>query len=139
MKKSLLLLLGAIAVSGCSSIAAQSDSPQLANRMFVLSAVDGKAVTLREGIKPGINFDAGLKVSGVMCNRFFGQGKLEQGLLKVPQMASTQMMCSDRQLNQWEQILSSVLMNGAAVKVTEQTLVLTGSGHSLEYQAQAQQ
>lgn len=138
MKKSMLLLLGAVAVSGCSGIAAQSDSLQLANRMFVLSAVDGKAVTLREGIRPGISFDAGLKVSGVMCNRFFGQGKLEQGQLKVPQMASTRMMCSDPQLNEWEQILNSVLMNGAAVNVSKQTLMLTGSGHSLEYQAQIQ-
>ncbi|CAO96920.1 META domain-containing protein [Erwinia tasmaniensis] len=138
MKNSMLLLLGAVAVSGCSGIAAQSDSLQLANRMFVLSAVDGKAVTLREGIRPGISFDAGLKVSGVMCNRFFGQGTLEQGQLKVPQMASTRMMCSDPQLNEWEQILNSVLMNGAAVKVSKQTLMLTGSGHSLEYQAQTQ-
>ncbi|WP_099350007.1 META domain-containing protein [Erwinia amylovora] len=139
MKKSSLLLLAAVAVSGCGGSAAQSDSGLLANRMFVLSAVDGKAVALRDGIKPGISFDAGLKVSGVMCNRFFGQGKLESGQLKVPQLASTRMMCSDPLLNQWEQTLSTVLINGAAVKVTAQSLTLTGSGHSLEYKVQAQQ
>ncbi|MCT2387364.1 META domain-containing protein [Erwinia pyrifoliae] len=138
MKKSSLLMLAAVAVSGCSGNAAQSDSALLANRMFVLSAVDGNAVTLRDGIKPGIGFNAGLKVSGVMCNRFFGQGKLEKGQLKVPQLASTRMMCNDPLLNQWEQTLSTVLMNGAAVKVTAQSLTLTGSGHSLEYKVQAQ-
>ena len=138
MKKTMLLLLGAMALTGCSNASHtgnQPDAGKLANRLFALTSVDGQAVTPREGMKPGISFGENLKVSGVMCNRFFGQGKLEQGRLFVPQLASTRMMCSDAQLNQWEQTLSAVLVQGAEVKLTEQTLTLTGSGHTLVYQA----
>lgn len=140
MKKTMLLLLGAMALNGCSHAShmtgSQPDAGQLANRMFILRAVDGQTVTPREGMKPGISFGDSLKVTGVMCNRFFGQGKLEQGRLSVPQMASTRMMCSDPQLNQWEQTLSAVLLKGADVKLNEKTLTLTGSGHTLEYTAE---
>lgn len=140
MKKILLLLVGALALNGCShaiqTSAEQPDAAQLANRLFVLSSVDGQAVTPHQGIKPGISFGNDLKVSGVMCNRFFGQGALQQGGLSVPQLASTRMMCSDPQLNQWEQTLTQMLMKGAALELDQQTLTLTGSGHTLQYQAQ---
>ncbi|MGF6562846.1 META domain-containing protein [Erwinia aphidicola] len=137
MKKVTLLLLGAVALSGCShSNTSPTDASQLANRQFVLSAVDGQTVVPHEGIRPGIGFSEGLKVSGVMCNRFFGQGKVEQGRLSVPQLASTRMLCSNADLNKWEQTLTQMLMNGAEVKVDEQSLTLTGSGHVLQYQAQ---
>ncbi|MBD8161862.1 META domain-containing protein [Erwinia persicina] len=139
MKKIILLLAGALALNGCSNAQTRADAPdaaQLANRLFTLSAVDGQAVTPHQGMKPGIGFGEDLKVSGVMCNRFFGQGKLEQGRLSVPQLASTRMMCSDPQLNQWEQTLSAVLTRGAEVRLSGMTLTLTGSGHTLEYQAQ---
>ena len=102
----------------------------------MLSVVDGQTVVPHEGIRPGIGFSEGLKVSGVMCNRFFGQGKVEQGRLSVPQLASTRMLCSNADLNKWEQTLTQMLMNGAEVKVDEQSLTLTGSGHTLQYQAQ---
>lgn len=135
MKKAMLLLLSAVALNGCSQTP-HPEAGQLTHRLFALTAVDGQAVKSHEGMKPGIGFGEGLKVSGVMCNRFFGQGKLEKGRLSVPQMASTRMMCSDPQLNQWEQTLAVVLTKGADVKLTERTLTLTGSGHTLEYTAQ---
>ncbi|MFK8257599.1 META domain-containing protein [Erwinia sp. AnSW2-5] len=135
MKKTMLLLLGAVALNGCSQTS-HSDAGQLANRLFALSAVDGQAVKSREGMKPGIGFNESLSVSGVMCNRFFGQGQLEQGRLIVPMLASTRMQCNDPLLNKWEQTLSVVLKEGAEVKLTEHTLTLTGSGHTLEYTAQ---
>lgn len=135
MKKSMLLLLGAVALTGCSQTS-HPDAGQLANRLFALSAVDGQSVKSHEGMKPGIGFNDSLRVSGVMCNRFFGQGHIEQGRLTVPMLASTKMLCSDPLLNQWEQTLSEVLTKGAEVKLTEQTLTLTGSGHTLEYIAQ---
>lgn len=137
MKKATLLLLGAVALSGCShTLLRTPDASQLANRQFVLRAVDGQAVTAHEGIRPGIAFGEGLKVSGVMCNRFFGQGELQQGRLSVPQLASTRMLCSHADLNKWEQVITRMLTNGAAVKVEGASLTLTGSGHTLQYQGQ---
>ncbi|WP_455819523.1 META domain-containing protein [Pseudomonas cerasi] len=135
MKKSLLMLLGVVALMGCSQTR-HPEAELLANRLFTLSAVDGLAVKSHEGIKPGIGFNESLRVSGVMCNRFLGQARLEQGRLTVPMLASTKMLCSDPLLNQWEQTLSEVLTKGAEVKLAEQTLTLKGSGHTLVYTAE---
>ncbi|MEJ4043848.1 META domain-containing protein [Erwinia sp. SLM-02] len=136
MKKSILLLLAAVSASGCSSDGNRFDEKPLLNHYFVLSSVDGKAVGQRAGIRPGISFAPGLRVSGVMCNRFFGQGQFEQDRLKVPQLASTRMLCRDGELNQWEQMLGEVLNTGASVTLDRQTLTLNGAGHTLVYRAE---
>ena len=136
MKRTLAVLTAAMVLGGCSSASQHDAQASLANRNFVLTTVDGQSISAPQGMKPGINFSDEMRVTGVMCNRFFGQGKLEQGRLSVPQLASTRMMCSDPQLNQWEQTLSAVLTRGAEVRLSGMTLTLTGSGHTLEYQAQ---
>ncbi|RAP70489.1 META domain-containing protein [Candidatus Erwinia dacicola] len=100
MKKVTLLLLGAVALSGCShSNTSPTDASQLANCQFVLREVDGQVVVPHEGIRPEIGFSEGLKVSWVMCNSFFGQGKVEQGRLSEPQLVSTRILCSNADLN----------------------------------------
>lgn len=137
MKKSITLLMAAVtamAVSGCSSSGV--DNQQLRDRYFVLNSVDGKPVTAREGIRPGIRFSPEMRVSGVMCNRFFGQGQLSGEQLHVPQLASTRMRCRDDQLNQWEQMLGRVLEAGVTLSLHQQTLTLSGSGHTLVYRAE---
>ncbi|WP_205065111.1 META domain-containing protein [Pantoea coffeiphila] len=136
MKKSILLMLAALVASGCSSDGNRLNEQQLLNQYFVLSAVDGKPVEQRAGIRPGISFAPGLRVSGVMCNRFFGQGQLEQGRLTVPQLATTRMRCHDGELNQWEQLLGQVLTAGASVTMQQQTLTLNGAGHTLVYRVE---
>lgn len=135
MKKSILLILATLAASGCSSNGNRLNEQQLLNHYFVLSEVDGKPVEQRAGIRPGISFAPGLKVSGVMCNRFFGQGQLEQGRLTVARLASTEMLCRDGELNQWEQMLGQVLNAGATVELNQPTLTLSGAGHTLVYRA----
>lgn len=136
MKKSILLMLAALAASGCSRDGNRLNEQQLLNQYFVLSAVDGKPVVQRAGIRPGIGFAPGLRVSGVMCNRFFGQGKLEQDRLTVPQLASTRMRCRDAELNQWEQLLGQMLNAGVSMTLNSQTLTLNGVGHTLVYRAE---
>lgn len=136
MKKSILLMLATLAASGCSSDGNRFNEQLLLNHYFVLTSVDGKPVEQRAGIRPGISFAPGLRVSGVMCNRFFGQGQLEQDRLKVPQLASTRMLCRDGELNQWEQMLGQVLNAGASVALQQQTLTLNGAGHTLVYRAE---
>ncbi|WP_428945952.1 META domain-containing protein [Pantoea sp. FN060301] len=137
MKKEAALLMAAMAIAGCSANSAQNDEAvKLADRYFVLTSVDGEAIGLPEGVKPGIRFGEGMHVSGVMCNRFFGQGKLERGVLSLPQMASTRMLCSDPRLNEWETMLGKALTQGAKLTLDQQTLTLTGAGHKLVYRAE---
>jgi len=134
MKNRTLILMGTMLLAGCTTVS-QPNEKELA-RSFQLSSVDGQAITAPQGMKPGINFSREMRVTGVMCNRFFGQGKLENGVLSVPQMASTRMMCSDQKLNQWEMTLSKMLTTGAKLKLEENTLTLEGAGHTLVYVAQ---
>lgn len=136
MNKTTLTLVAAMLLGGCASSSQPSPGDALANRSFVLTSVDGQAVTAPQGMKPGINFGEDMRVTGVMCNRFFGQGKLEKGGLSVPHMASTRMLCSDPALNQWEMAIGTMLTTGARIKLTENTLTLEGAGHSLVYLAQ---
>ncbi|MEM6159558.1 META domain-containing protein [Erwinia sp. P6884] len=138
MKKEAALLMAAMAIVGCSANSAQNndEAAKLADHYFVLTSVDGKAIGLPEGVKPGIRFGENMHVSGVMCNRFFGQGKLEQGVLSLPQMASTRMLCSDPRLNEWENMLGKALTQGAKLTLDQQTLTLTGAGHKLVYRAE---
>ncbi|WP_410173012.1 META domain-containing protein [Erwinia billingiae] len=136
MKRTLAVLTAAMVLGGCSSAAQHDAQASLANRNFVLTTVDGQSISAPQGMKPGINFSDEMRVTGVMCNRFFGQGKLKGNVLSVPQMASTRMMCSDPKLNQWEMAIGKMLTAGATVKLEQNTLTLTGAGHSLVYLAQ---
>ena len=136
MNKTTLTLVAAMLLGGCASSSQPAPGDTLANRSFVLTSVDGHAVTAPQGMKPGINFGEDMRVTGVMCNRFFGQGKLETGVLTVPHMASTRMLCSNPELNKWEMAIVNMLTAGARVKLTENTLTLEGAGHSLVYLAQ---
>lgn len=134
MKKSLALLLASMVLAGCSSLN-HVNSEALANRNFVLKSMDGVAVKPHEGMKPGIHFSEDMRVTGVMCNRFFGQGALENGVLSVPQMASTRMMCADPELNAWETAIGQMLTRGATLTLQQNTLTLTGKEHALVYVA----
>ena len=77
MKKLTCLALGAALLAGCAQTARQGDAPQLEHRRYVLESVDGKPVMATQ--RPlDISFGEQLHVSGGMCNRFMGQGKLDE-------------------------------------------------------------
>lgn len=65
-----------------------------------------------------------------MCNRFFGSGQLQNGVLTVKNLASTRMLCTDAQRNQWDQTLSAVLEKGAKISLNAQQLTLSGGDHA---------
>jgi len=135
MNKYAALMLVAMLLTGCSSGGEDAYHNLLSDHNFVLKSVDGQVVTPVAGIRPGINFAQDMQVSGVMCNRFFGQGKLEHGELRVPQLASTRMLCIDPQLNEWEMMIGKMLTAGVTLQLERQTLTLSGSGHTLVYTA----
>lgn len=138
MKKLLSVAFATMLLAGCgmsenkpvNNTLSESD---LMHHNFVLQSVDGVAANAQQGKGPSIEFGEKLRVSGSMCNRFFGNGQLDNGVLTVKDLATTRMMCSDPLRNQWDQIIGSVLHNGAKVSLQQQQLTLSDGNHTLIY------
>ena len=96
----------------------------LASQRYVLESVDGVAFANKERT-PEISFDATMRVAGQVCNRFMGQGTLRDGVLTVPQMASTMMLCADPKLNAMEQEFAKLLRDGARLQLDGDNLSLS--------------
>jgi len=137
MKKLTMLgtLLAAVAISGCSVQSAELTAKDLQHHRFELLTLDGTPVIAQHGGKPSIEFGEKMHVSGAMCNRFMGQGQLENNLLTVKQLASTQMMCSDPLLNKGDQLIGAMLQKGVNVSLQSNQLTLTEGPHVLVYRA----
>lgn len=135
MKKIITLLALSVVLSGCVSSRTDALKPeQLANQRFMLTTVNGQALTATEqGPAPEIRFDKDLRVSGRMCNGFMGQGKLSDGALTVKHMGMTMMMCADPQRNELDHTINAMLSNGAQIDLTGDQLTLTTSSQTLIY------
>ncbi|AYZ33151.1 heat shock protein HslJ [Serratia sp. FDAARGOS_506] len=135
MRKTTMAALAALALAGCSMKPHTAVTPgDLLHHNFVLQSVDGEAAkSPAGGGLLNLEFGESLHVSGAMCNRFFGQGQLRDGVLTVKPLATTRKLCPDEQRNRWDRIIGTVLENGAQVTLNAQQLMLKGSGHTLVY------
>ena len=104
----------------------------LLHRRFVLVSSDGKNFSARERV-PSIEFNEGLRISGAVCNRFAGQGRLAGNVLFVEQLASTKMFCMDPDLNELEDLLARMLSGGAELRFDGRNLVIRQGEHELLY------
>ncbi|MNS23250.1 Heat shock protein HslJ [compost metagenome] len=99
----------------------------------MLDKLDGQAIPSSRVNPPDIEIGEHFTVNGIAgCNRYFGQGHLEDDRLWVTSLGSTAMACPPR-LDQVEQAVLATLMEGATLSGTPQTLILTGKQHRLEY------
>lgn len=134
MEKTLIMAVAAITLSACSmnqdTSVKQND---LQHHRFELVSVDGTPVTVSQGRKPEIQFGQDMHVSGKMCNGFFGKGELQNNVLTVKGMGATRMLCSDQNLNQWDQVIGDVLNKGTTVSLNKDQLVLSEGQHTLVY------
>ncbi|MGK9173445.1 heat shock protein HslJ [Yokenella regensburgei] len=135
MNKLITLVALSVLLTGCVRSGANDVSvkaEQLVNHRFVLETANGQAV--EPGEQPAdIHFDGEMKISGGMCNRFTGQGKLSEGKLTVKNMAMTRMMCTDAQRNALDNVLATMLNTGAQVDLTDSQLTLTTADQTLIY------
>ncbi len=133
MKKIVTLMALSMLMAGCVSNGKVSvNREQLQHHRFVLESVNGKLVTVAKN-QPELSFGENMTVSGNMCNRFTGQGKLSDGELKVKDLAMTRMMCSDPQLNALDGIVSEMFKQGAQVDLTANQLTLATAEQTLTY------
>ncbi len=132
--KTLLTVLSVTAflsLIACKNTAEPIDSKALLQHSFELAMVDGKALSVEK--IPHIQFNDGMRVSGIICNNFMGQGELANNTLTVAQMATTNMMCPDPKLNELEFKMSEMLMNGATISLNNNVLTLEGSGLTMTF------
>ena len=133
-----VLCMAALLLAACGAKNAAPDQASGVNKQdllhhaFVLAGINGKPFVKKERL-PTLEFTEGFRVSGAMCNRFTGQGELENGVLTVRQMASTRMLCADQELNRLESDFSNMLMDGATVTLSGKTLTLGREGYVLEF------
>ena len=141
MKKLMALSVISLVLTGCVNPGKASVQPeQLTSHRFVLENVNGKAVK-NTTTPPEISFNAlsdislvnNISVSGAMCNRFSGQGKLSEGELKVKTLAMTRKLCSEPQLNELDQAIGDMLRKGAQVDLTEDQLTLATADKTLMF------
>ncbi|HHW3938991.1 TPA: heat shock protein HslJ [Raoultella planticola] len=133
MNKFAALLAAGMLLSGCVyNSKVSTGAEQLQHHRFVLTSVNGQA--LATGAKPlELSFGEEMYVSGNMCNRFSGKGKISGGELKVKTLAMTRMLCTDPQLNTLDNTLSNMLRDGAQVDLTENQLTLATADQTLVY------
>lgn len=100
MKKVAAFVALSLLMAGCVSNDKIAVTPeQLQHHRFVLESVNGKPVTSDKN-PPEISFGEKMMISGSMCNRFSGEGKLSNGELTAKGLAMTRMMCANPQLNE---------------------------------------
>ena len=141
MKKLIALSVISLVLTGCVNPGKASVQPeQLKNHRFVLENVDGKAVQgmptppeISFNALPALNLVDNISVSGTMCNRFNGQGKLSEGELTVKTLAMTRKLCTEPQLNELDHTLGDMLRKGAQVDLTEDQLTLATADKTLMF------
>ena len=139
MNKYAALLAVGMLLSGCvynSKVSTRAE--QLQHHRFVLTSVNGQPLNAADkpqelsfGEKMAIT--GKMYVSGNMCNRFSGTGKVSDGELKVEELAMTRMLCTDPQLNTLDATLSKMLRECAQVDLTETQLTLATADQTLVY------
>ncbi|MDI3360268.1 heat shock protein HslJ [Lelliottia sp. V89_10] len=133
MKKLVALSLFSLALAGCVNPGKASvQAGQLEGHRFVLESVNGVAIK-PSAVPPEMSFGEKMAVSGVMCNRFSGQGKLSEGELKVKGMAMTRKLCTEPQLNELDSTIGDMLSKGAQVDLTEDQLTLATAEKTLMF------
>ena len=125
-------LLAACAAGSSAQGGGAVNEADLLNRRFVLSKVNGEPFVSQERT-PELQFNPDMRVSGQLCNRFTGVGRLDKGTLTVPQMASTMMLCADQRLNELEQDVTAMLREGAALRMENGALLLSRDSAVFEY------
>lgn len=130
------IIFGLLALTGIYSTACAGvpDQGELVHHNFILTEVNGIVFT-GERI-PNIQFGEGLKVSGAVCNNYMGQGELIGDKLFVRGLASTKMLCPDQALNELEFAFGNMLMDGATISYSVNTLILVGDGYRLKFKLQ---
>ncbi|MFT6789918.1 MAG: heat shock protein HslJ [Pseudoalteromonas rhizosphaerae] len=108
---------------GCSSTGTVT-SEQLKYTKWQLSRVDGLAIPA--SYSASLSFIEALQVNGFAgCNKFFGEGQLDDNHLTVNKLGMTRKSCGD-ELDEFELQFLNALKQGVPLQIQDQQLVLNG-------------
>lgn len=108
---------------GCASTGTVT-TEQLKYTQWQLSKVDGLAIPA--SFKASMSFIEALQINGFAgCNKFFGEGSLEDSSLSVSKLGMTRKSCGS-ELDEFEQQFLQALKQGAELNLQDQTLVMQG-------------
>jgi len=108
---------------GCTSTV-NVTSTQLKHTQWQLSRVDDLAIS--PSLSASIRFIEALQVNGFAgCNRFFGEGKIENNTLTVSKLGMTRKLCGAK-VDEFEQQLLKAFKQGVDLKIKGQQLVMQG-------------
>jgi heat shock protein HslJ len=108
---------------GCASTGTVT-TEQLKYTQWQLSQVDGLAIPATS--RASMSFIEALQVNGFAgCNKFFGEGELEQGRLTVNKLGMTRKSCGAA-VDKFEQQFLQALKEGATLTIQEQKLEMQG-------------
>lgn len=120
-----------MALSGCISTG-KVDTEALKYSAWQLQSINGQNITQLQsdsglGEKPiDIRFIDALQVNGFAgCNRFFGEGEIVEGQLKVKNLGMTRKYCGE-EIAQVESQLINQLQIGVLLEVNANKLTLKG-------------
>lgn len=134
MKKALALFASVALLTGCATVSSKGTVSQtdLIHHNYVLINFDGQVIEPKN-MSPRIEFGETFYISGVMCNSFAGQGRLNGDTLKVSNMVRTQAMCLDEVRNQLDNVIAEMLTKGTKISLQDKTLTLTNKKHQLTF------
>jgi heat shock protein HslJ len=122
------LPLVVVLLAACAAASGAAGEDDLVGRSFESTDVEGH--TLVEGTvitlivrSDGVSVNAG-------CNTLFGDATWEDGVLRVPQLASTMMACDDALMDQ-DQWLSALLEGPVPYELDGDTLTLGEAGEQI--------
>lgn len=145
MKKLLLSSAALLVIAACSSkgsVMAQYDTKipsaqELQHHNYELIRINGQKLEFEKGsMTPNIAFGEDMKITGTMCNNFFGDGQLSaRGVLKAKGLGMTRKFCGDATLNTLDHDITELLDRGAEIIISEngQFLRLSNIQTALEF------
>jgi heat shock protein HslJ len=128
MKTLALVVLGLLVAAGCSGVGA-IPAPQLDGRTFLSTGVttNGAPYPLITSTRIRLAFDDGRLVASAGCNTMGGQYRVQDGLLHVTDLATTDMGC-DPERHAQDAWLAKVLGGRPAVRLNGNDLTLEQAG-----------
>ena len=128
MKTMALLVLALTLVVGCSGAGA-APAPQLDGRTFLSTGVssNGTPYPLIANTRIRIAFEDGRLVASAGCNTLGGQYRVQDGLLHVTDLATTEMGCDPERQAQ-DEWLAKLLGGRPAVRLSGNDLTLEQAG-----------
>ncbi len=127
------LYLSFILLMSCTSGKVDSNETTLINTYWKLTEIDGKQVTVVEGMnEPHLIFAAEQQVTGSTgCNSLFGKYSTSKDKLTFSEISTTKMACTEPEISTVEINLLDVFKNAGGFKLNGKNLELYNNGKLL--------